>query len=266
VQRIVVLLWAVALPWLPCAPTSAQADAIVAIRAALEQARFEEADQLTRALLLRADLDARTRNEGLELSAIAQIARRDELGAMSTLSLLYARDPEHPRHVLDPGPSVDAAFSRARRSPPSPIEVKLDGRVSRDRDGRDVAELTLGAGEAVQSVHVFVHDDNTPSFVEVVAKPSQDGTVRVVLPALPRSLAQGDVTRHWYAEARAPSGFTLARLASAEHPLSAQLLGDVLTERCAPPKAEPLGRKWWVWTTVGMVVSSVVIAGAVAGK
>ncbi len=60
-------------------------------RAALEKARFDVAKQRAQRLLERRDLDARTRNAALELSAIIDTAARRERAAQATLAELYAR-------------------------------------------------------------------------------------------------------------------------------------------------------------------------------
>jgi hypothetical protein len=230
-------------------------------KTALERAQFGSAEQLLAGLLARSSLTARERNDALELFAIVQIAERKEAKARETLELLRARDPDHPRHVLDPGPAVDAAFARVKQSPTAPLQVVLQFSLSRDASGRPLLALTLSEGaDAVDSVHVFLLEPGEQSASHLLSPVSGAAPLRLVLPEPPR--AQSELTL--YLEARAPSGSVLGRVGDSAAPMTLPVPRvDLPVATCTvPPK--PLRREWWVWTTVGLVISGVVVASAVS--
>src|SRR5687767_12310131 len=126
-------------------------------KTALERARFDDAEKLLATLTARPQLSARERNEALEMSAIVAIAERKESRARETLRTLLRRDPAHPRRVVDPGPSVDAAFARAQQAREMPMEVPLQMSLDRDPGKRPRLRVEVGEGrDAVETVHVFV--------------------------------------------------------------------------------------------------------------
>jgi len=245
------------------AQAQAEAPSVALVREALEQARFEQAEQRAVALLTRTDVSARDRNDTLELLAIVQIAQRNTAEAGKTLKLLFDRDAEHPRRVIDPGPTVDGAFARARRSPHEPVSVALRGTPRRDAYGREWLDLEiLGGARAVDTLHIFVRAARDAVFTELVQYPSVDDRATALLPEAPL----GAERFQWYVEARAPSGLVLARLSGPSAPQESEL-GPRLTAtaQACPVRREPaLIQRWWVWTTAGILVAGVMVSAAVA--
>lgn len=227
-------------------------------KTALERAQFGAAEQLLTELLAQATLEARERNDALELFAIVQIAERKEAKARETLQLLLSRDPDH-RRVLDVGPTVDAAFARVKQSPTTTLQVPLQFSLSRDASARPLLAVELGEGrDAVESVHVFLPEPDAGRSSHLVSALSGDQPLKLVLPEAPRARAELAL----YLEARAPSGAVLGRAGDATAPVYLPLPRvDAPTATCTVP-AKPLRREWWVWTTVGLVVSGVVLASA----
>jgi len=237
--------------------------ALAEAKTALERAQFGTAERLLGDLLLHASLAARERNDALELFAIVQIAERKEARARETLQVLLARDPDHHRRVLDPGPAVDAAFARVKQSPTTTLQVPLQFALSRDASARPLLSIELGEGrDAVESVHVFLPQPDADGPSHLVSLVSGDRPLRLVLPEPPRVHSQLGL----YLEARAPSGAVLGRVGGATAPVYVPLPRvDVPAPTCTVP-AKPLRREWWVWTTVGLVVSGVVVASAVTAN
>jgi hypothetical protein len=264
------LCLACALGWaLPAVRAHAQAlvqgapDAAAVVaeaKTALERAQFSAAESLLTDLLAREALGARERNDALELFAIVQIAERKEAKAREALQLLLSRDPDHHRRVLDPGPAVDAAFARVKQSPTAALQVPLRFSLSRDASARPLLAVELGEGrDAVESVHVFLPEAGASSSPHLVSGVSGDQPLRLVLPEAPRARTQLAL----YLEARAPSGAVLGRLGDASAPV---YLALPRVDAPAPPctvAPKPLRQRWWVWTTVGLVISGVVVASAV---
>jgi hypothetical protein len=255
----------------PAAPAAAAATdtpvVLAQAKTALERAHFDEAERLLSELLARDSLKARERNHALELLAILQIAERKESRARETLLALLRRDPDHHRYVLDPGPAVDAAFARIKQNPPAPLQVPLQFSLHADDSLRPVLRLELGEGrDAVDSVHVFVgaqadahqHAHEPGSHLE--SEVEGDGPLQLLLPAAARDSHELAL----YLEARAPSGAVLGRVGDAGAAVHVPLPHvDPPLATCTVAR-EPLRRKWWLWTTVGLVVSGIVIGSALA--
>jgi hypothetical protein len=232
-------------------------------KTALERAQFGAAEQLLNELLAQATLGARERNDALELFAIVQIAERKEAKARETLQLLLSRDPDHHRRVLDPGPAVDAAFARVKQSPTQALQVPLQFSLSRDSSARPLLAVELGEGrDAVESVHVFLPEPDAGRSSHLVSALAGDQPLRLVLPEAPHARAELAL----YLEARAPSGAVLGRAGDATAPAYLPLPRvDAPTTTCTVPR-KPLRREWWLWTTVGLVVSGVVLASALTAN
>lgn len=245
------------------AQTAGEIASLHAVREALEQARFEQAEALARDFLRQARLGAKARNDALELLAIVQIAQRNSAAATETLKILFDRDPEHPRRVHDPGPAIDAAFARARKAAHTPSLVSLKAESRSDAYGRAWLDVNLlASADSVDRVHVFVRAERDANFTELLASPAVDDRVTTLLPALPL----GARAYHWYVEARAPSGLLLARIASADEPHESEHLmpQTPATPTCVARKPEPLSHRWWLWTSIGVVVAGAAITTAVA--
>ncbi len=237
---------------------------LAALGAAVEQARFEDAEARARALLARTDLTARQRADALELLAVAQVARRDEAGARATLSDLFSRDPEHQERLRDPGPSVAAMFARAHAEAHPPFAVALTTTaVVIDPLGRALLQVTLGAGrEAVDSVHVFARLVPELEQSHLVADVGLRDHLAIALPA-PRAPAEPGASPpklELYVEARAPSGAVIARDGGPDAPLIVQL--DQPPPCPAAPVAPRPRAPWWLWTSLAIVVAGVSVSGA----
>jgi hypothetical protein len=230
---------------------------------ALERAHFAEASTLARELLATTDLPARLRNEAWELLAIAQIAARKEADAQASLRTLYQRDPDYPRQVADPGPAVDAAFARARQAVGPSLVVPMRYVVERDAEKRVRLAVDLTAErDAVESVHVFVAENNGTQLAHLVGQVDDDRPLAFVLPepgAGARSLGL-------LVEAHAPSGAVLGRLGEKAAPLNMAVPPLVVPAPVCAPVKKPLRREWWIWTTLGLVVSGFVVASAVTAN
>ncbi|MCX7808873.1 MAG: hypothetical protein N2515_09705, partial [Deltaproteobacteria bacterium] len=129
----------------------AQKPPLEQIRELILYANYPEAISQARLLLERNDLDARTRNQLLELLAIAQIADRDMQAARETLELLYRRDPGHVLSDPDASPPVIAAFAQAREAQKKPISVRLIHRPPRiqNREAIPIEVRFREGGDAV---------------------------------------------------------------------------------------------------------------------
>lgn len=243
------------------AQESTAEDALRALRDAVEHAQFARVALDARALLTRDSLCARERNDALEMLAIAQIAARDEIAARATLQELFTRDPNHRPRLRDPGPQVEAAFARAYAEPRASPQVPLSTTALRDPHGRTVIEVELGAGrDAVASVDVFARGEEAAGPVHVVADVESRRQVSVTLPALdPSVLAAPHPQLLLYVEARAPSGYVLGSDGTHDRPLKVQLE----RERA---QGVPLRQRWWLWTSVSIVVAGVAVGGAIAAR
>jgi hypothetical protein len=229
------------------------------LRSAVELAQFERAAVQARALLARDGLRASERNDALELLAIAQIAARDEAGAQATLRELFIRDPNHSPRLRDPGPQVEVAFARAHAEPRPSTSVPVSTSALRDPHGRTLIEVQLGEGRgAVESVDVFAQAEGEAAPMHLVADPVASARISLPLPALhPRVLAAAAPMLSLYVEARAPSGYVLGRDGTHEAPLRLRLEPEL-----EPPRAP--GKRWWLWTSVAIVVAGVAVGGAIA--
>jgi hypothetical protein len=235
--------------------------ALERVRSAIERAHFEEARQRAAELLARRDLIARTRNHALELSAIAEVAARHERAAQRSLTLLFSRDPEHPRRVHDPGPVVDGAFARARARKPRPLATRLTIAFESGEPGVLLVHVKLLEGaDAVESVHALASYPGLSEPLEMVVHPQLREEVTLRLPAPPASAGNIPVV----VEARAPSGFVLERLAQEAAPAPPRA-EEVRREAPPCPKQPALRRAWWLWTGVSIVAAGLAVsAGAVA--
>lgn len=239
---------------------------LVQAKLALERAQFGEVDHLLSEVFAAPSLSAQLRNDALELLAIVQIAARREGKAKDTLRLLLRRDPEHPRRVADPGPAVDAAFAHARQLTVDVVNVPLSYRLARDQSQRLSLSVELKpeqaeAREAVQGVHVFVRDAQGAVFAHLVSEVDARSELRFVLPEADASARELAL----HVEARAPSGVVLAQLGEPEAPLRVALPARKVEVRtCPAPPVKPLRREWWLWTTVGLVISGFAVASALS--
>jgi hypothetical protein len=239
---------------------------LTSARAALDKARFDVAKQRAQRLLERADLDARTRNAALELSAIIDTAARRERAAQATLAELYARDPLHPRRVYDPGPAVETAFTKAHARAQGPLKVAFSAVPERQKDGTLQLKLRVYAGgDAVESVHVrmWLPGDREP--IDVSAELRLREQLALTLPTPP--VLKG--TLPVVIEARSPGGFVLGQIGSTQEPaplhLPAPLILTTPAPASCPAPPPPIRRAWWLWTSLSLVVTGIALsAGYIA--
>jgi hypothetical protein len=238
--------------------------ALADLRGSLEQARFEHARARAEALLAAENLSARQRNDTLELLAVAQIAARDEAGARETLRQLFARDPQHPERLRDPGPTVSAAFARAHAEATAPTVPTLASVAATALSGRPRLAIELGSGrDAIDSVHVFTRSAPELEAAHLVA---DVGTQSALVLALPAGASAALPT--WlelYVEARAPSGFVLARAGTNDAPLRFAL-PPTAPPCVAPAATPPLRRSWWLWTSIAIAVAGIGVSGAIVAQ
>jgi hypothetical protein len=200
------------------------------------------------------------------LLAIVQIAARRESQAKDTLRLLLRRDPEHPRRVADPGPTVDAAFAHARQVAVDVVNVPLAYTLARDTSQRlrlsvELEPEAAEARDAVQGVHVFVRDARGAPLAHLVSDVEASNTLGFVLPEV--DAGARELALH--VEARAPSGVVLGQLGEPDAPLRVALPArPVVVHTCPPPPPKPVRREWWLWTSVALVISSFTVASALA--
>lgn len=237
---------------------------LVQARLALERAHFGEADHLLSEVFSAPTLSAQLRNDALELLAIVQIAARRESQAKDTLRLLLRRDPEHPRRVADPGPAVDAAFAHARQVAVDVVNVPLAYRLGRDASQRLLLSVELQpeqseARDAVQGVHVFLRDESGAPLTHLVREVQHESELRFVLPEAEPS--QRQLALH--VEAQAPSGVVLGQVGEPDAPVQLALPARPLQLQACPKVApKPLRREWWLWTSIGLVISGFAVASA----
>lgn len=237
---------------------------LVQAKLALERAHFGEADHLLTQVFSAPTLSAQLRNDALELLAIVQIAARREAQAKDTLRLLLRRDPEHPRRVADPGPAVDAAFAHARQVAVDVVTVPLAYRLGRDGSQRLLLSVELQpeqteARDAVQGVHVFVRDGRGAPLAHLVREVDQESELRFVLPE-----AESNEQRlGLHVEAQAPSGVVLGQVGEPDAPVQVALPPRLPPAQACPTVApKPLRREWWLWTSIGLVISGFAVASA----
>jgi hypothetical protein len=237
---------------------------LVQAKLALERAHFSEADHLLSEVFAEPALSAQLRNDALELLAIVQIAARRESQAKDTLRLLLRRDPEHPRRVSDPGPAVDAAFAHARQVAVDVVNVPLGYELRRDESARLSLSVELRseqaeARDAVQGVHVFVRDAQGAPLVHLVSEIERDNQLGFLLPEA--DAGARELLLH--VEAHAPSGVVIGQAGEADAPLHLALPARVeVVKTCPAPPTKPLRREWWLWTSVGLVISGFAVASA----
>lgn len=238
--------------------------ALLEVRAALEHARFHEAKRRAGALLSRSDLSARARNVALELAAIAAIAARDERAAQRSLATLWARDPAHPRNVLDTGPHVERAFARARERAKEPLEARLSLEQTIDAHGRLSLRVRIEQGlDAIDSVHAIAWYPDLTDPLELVVYPALREQLTFTLP--PPAPATREVAIAL--EARSPGGYVLGRVGDAERPVRLTLAPPPPPPE-PPPRVEPspLRRAWWLWTGVSIVAAGIAISAGVVAQ
>jgi hypothetical protein len=237
---------------------------LVQAKLALERAHFSEADHLLSEVFAEPSLSAQLRNDALELLAIVQIAARRESQAKDTLRLLLRRDPEHPRRVADPGPAVDAAFAHARQMAVDVVNVPLTYWLGRDASQRlslsvDLQAEQAEARDAVQDVHVFVRDAQGAPLAHLVGEVEGASELGFLLPeadAGGRELAL-------HVEARAPSGVVLGQVGEPDAPVRVALPARAAAAAvCSGKSLKPLRREWWLWTSIGLVISGFAVASA----
>jgi len=228
-------------------------------------ARYREAIQAARALLERGDLDARTRNAGLEVLAVAQIANRQRGDASETLAVLYARDPGHLLTDPDASPQIQSAFAQAREAA-EPMMVELLHDAPGTLASRESPLISVQLGEGADTVDEMrlryraEGEERWSAVVMAIEGGSASGRI-------PLRVDSGAYDVHYYAEAAAPSRTVLAVLGSEAEPLELRVpaaAASALARTSSgarddelPPDEEEgssvLGA-WWFWTAVVVVL------------
>lgn len=260
----------IAAVWLLASAAEAQAqpvtdpdEVLAELQDLLLRARFSHTMPAVEALLEREDLTAAQRNGALEVRAVTEIALGQE-GADATLARLYRRDPGHRLSNRDLGPSVQAAFARAREKAAEMegVEVEVgDAQIQADEAGSPFVTVELGgATNAVDSVVLAFREGEGEGgdFTRLTLRRESPSLGQARLPVL-----GGGVLVH-YIEALAPSGATLGSAGSPGSPLVAELpqmeRGGPLDLQVASGAAEDdsagiLGQ-WWFWSAVAVVVGA----------
>lgn len=251
--------------------TAAQQSAgggLVAVRALMDDARYEDAITAVRAYLGQPGLRARDYDAGLEMLAVAQLALRDERGATQTLATLYGRDPGHRLSDPDPSPVVQAAFARARAAGGEASAVQVEASDPVDARPAEVAVRFPSGVELVDEVRLAYRTRGAAEFDRVVMSIApEQGVARARIPR-DDSIA-GQYVVEYFVQAFAPSQTVLASLGSAESPLTLTIarrgvqIIDTGEGAGAAAGSGPVDSgsgsvfgKWWFWTLV---------VGAIAG-
>jgi len=238
------------------------------IREMILYARYDEAIQAALTFLDRTDLDARTRNLGLEVLATAHIANRDEGEAEPVLRELFTRDPGHRLSDGDASPLVQAAFQRAREAAPPPVTVRLEHRPpepTRHESPRVEARITAGL-DAIAEVRLHYRTEGAPRFATLVMDVDPaTGVASARLPLL--GAPDAAQTLEYYLVTVAPSLTELSGLASPANPLAIRVPARTAGASSGPLEAGGddeggggVASKWWFWTILVAVV-----AGAAVG-
>ncbi|MFW5877321.1 MAG: hypothetical protein ACOCXM_11335 [Myxococcota bacterium] len=208
------------LPWLTATPGPARSASgqteLERIRELVVRAHYEAAERAAERYLTRRGLPAAERNQGLEMLAFVQVARRDP-GAEATLSEIYRRDPGHTLSDVDASPVIAAAFARARENAPPPLRVALDHAPPRKSPSGFTlpveVEIREGA-DAVDAVVVAYRIGEAPTPTHLVLPVGRDHVARghLAVPGGPPERVR------YHIEARAPSGAVLQAIGSLDDP------------------------------------------------
>lgn len=270
-RRRCVVAASLALALVPCAvsaepPTSAPVPPaplapgeLEELRESVERADFQHAEPRLRALLTEPALSAREHALALELSVVIALAARRDAEAQRLLAELYGRDPGHRLSVSELGPQVSAAFERAGRArrelEPTPIaaELVVTG------DGRRTLDVRLDdPAQRVDSVHAYLWFDSERLLSHMVAEGTS--SARFYVPEPPAEARALEL----HVEVRAPSGALLGSAGTREAPLALTLAQKPAAVACPEPEETPLRKRWWVWTTLGIVVAGIATGSAIA--
>ncbi len=259
----------------------AQSEPLASVRERILYADYPEAIAQANAVLARSDLDARTRNEALELLATAQIASRASADATRTLATLYARDPDHRLSDPDASPPVISAFARAREAHPTPIVVGLahDPPTLARRESPSIEVSLTRNADAVHEVRLAYRQGSDAGWSRVVMNRRPDGTYVARIPVVGAADQAVDVA--YYVVATAPSGVELGHRGTQAEPLALRIPAELAatTASAALPSAPlvsaadapaddgggSVAEQWWFWTIIGAVVVGGVVVGVVVG-
>jgi hypothetical protein len=249
------------------------------IREMVLYARYREAIDAAQQYTERAGLSARELNAALEILATAQLATRSS-SANETLSRLYMRDPGHILSDPGAGPTVQAAFQRAREETTEHVTPELVHTPAQlERRTAPVIEVQLAQhADAVDDVRVSYRGEGEARYTTVTMDVDEQGVARARLP-----LAEGEAAYvlEYRIEAAAPSGAVLSRLGDEGAPLTltvpeapagaaAFMAGGGAGTRPPDDTADDEGggvlSQWWFWTVVVLVVGGGVAAGIILSQ
>lgn len=231
---------------------------LAAARELVLYANYADAIATTDQLLADASIDAATRNDALELRAIAALANRDEAAARTSLDELYARDPAHRLSDPDASPPVVSAFARAREQNRGAVAVDLEHRpiVVRRHESPEVW-VSIPTGEnAVARVWLSYRLRGEEESTRVEMRRRDDGRYVARIPV------SGDTTQalhfQYTLEAEAPSGHVLGRVGNDQEPLTLVVPGEERVAEAANGPVDSGGGSVldspWFWTILGVVV------------
>ncbi len=238
------------------------------IREMILYARYDDAIAAGLGFLDRTDIDAESRNLGLEVLATAYLANRDTENAAPVLRELFTRDPGHRLSDADASPVVQGAFQRAREEAPEPLEVQLEHQAPElEQYAAPVIEARVrGGSDAVAELRVHYRSEGAPQYATLVLRTDPQGRGSARVPVL--GTGQEAEVIEYYLEALAPSQTRIGVLGSAGHPL--RLTVPARTAPMGLPGEAPeessggVASKWWFWTIMVAVVAGGATAAAIA--
>ncbi len=242
---------------------------IAAIREMVLYARYTEADNALNELGGRADLTPSERNEVLEIQAIVLIAGRQTRRAEEVLHVLYGRDPDHRLLDRDVGPSVRAAFERARDAGPPRLPVRIANVTPPRLERRESPLVSMRIEEGADVVHelrVSYRNGNSGPFEQVIMR--FDETRQVGSTRLPLREGSEGYTAQYYVDALAPSQAVISSVGSAAEPMVLEVPEQVIEPGTTiingrvvrVERQTNVVEEWWFWTLIGVVAAGAAVS------
>jgi tetratricopeptide (TPR) repeat protein len=257
------------------APRSALAESGDLLDEGIELTRrfqYDEALERFRRALDAPEATASQRATALERIGGIHFSRQELDRAQNVFQRLLDADPEHRLPADQYAPPLVEFFDRVRASHQPRVErSQVTARATADHNARQViirAELSAPMPGLEHAV-ILTRWSPDADFEETLVTAAEEVFQSTVpLPAEPATL-------EYYIELRAPSGYVLVRVGSAETPNTQQVgassgnAADLeLNPELSPESATvrtPWHRSWWFWTIVGVVVAGGVTGAVVGG-